>query len=449
MRSKRQSGQIIVVAVGVLVLLLILVPALVRLVATESRWTVRDKRDATAFYLAETGVERGYWKLQDDPDYFAQLASAPISGYDFDALYADMPSTAAPSGVYAIKLSSYSLFGTPITPLFERVITAAARESFRQETATVELVVQMPGLMHAPLQARNVGLTGGGEVHWGPILAMSSMTLSGGAINRWPRKYARASINGGPQNTDLSPAQPNYDTDNPAPHSEFWSYNEPPGVPDPPSIDLAYYRGLAQCSTCAAAAGYPGGAYYYTSNIVVSNAKDTQPAVRFAEANLKFTGCVATMGVMISLGQLNFAGGPCNTGQAPPGRYPQTVPIPSSAWLDYRKIDTSAAGEYPGDIGGPGSSGVSPTYVFGAPADTNTSAQLTITHHGFLFAGSTWSGTGGTVIVGTVLAPVDDGAGAGGVSIYYQDNIAIKGFQDLRFTRLRWSRMPAYWPPGL
>lgn len=445
---KDRSGQVMVALIGLIVMLLIVVPWLVSMTVSESKQTIRAKRDTTAYYLAEAGIERGYWKLQEDPDYWEHLASATIAGYNFDFAYADVPSTAAPAGTYTVRLASYTLAGGPVPIQTQRVITAAGRDKDGRETATIDLIVQVPGIIRAPLQAYGVGVAGTGRIHWGPILSMSSMSFVGASVLRWPRKYARGQITAGPFNTDTNPAQPNFDTDNPNPHSEFWSFNEPPGVPDPPVIDLPYYKYLAQCATCAIAAGFPGGGIYYSTNIVVSNQKDTGLTVRYAEGTLKFTGCVATMGVIIAIQHLHFQGGACNVGQAPPGRYPHTVSIPDSAWMEYRKIDTAAAGEYPGDMGGPGSSGLSSNYTFGA-ADSNNSSSLTISHYGFAYSVTSWQGTGGTVIVGAVLAPIDAGGGAGGVKIYYQDDLGIRGTATGKYDRVNWDRRPGYWPPGL
>lgn len=444
-----KKGQVVIVVIAILVLLMIVVPAVVRTVMSESRWTVREKRVSQAEYLAEAGIERGLWLMQSDEGYWDLLLSSAIPGYSFDAVYRDVPSTGAVVGAYAIRLSTGSMFGTPVAAGTQRVITAVGRDESSAEVATIELLIQTPGVVRAPLIAQTVSVVGTGEVHWGPILSLSSLTLSGAAIERFPRKFARGQIAAGPNNTDLDPAQPNYDTDNPNPHTEFWSFNEPPGVPDPPTVDLPFYKYLAQCSSCAVAAGFPGGGYYYPANIVVSNAKDTQLTVRYAEGTLKFTGCVATMGVTISHGHLNFNGGACNVAQAPVGRYPQTVNIPDSAWLEYRKIDTAAGGQYPGDLGGPGSGGLSPTYTFGAGSNTNSQATLTMSHFGLVYAVSTWGGAGGTVIVGAVMAPSDTGAGAGGVRIYYQDDLNIRGTPGTGFDRVLWDRKPAYWPPGL
>lgn len=446
MPTDNERGQAIFAAIALVLVLLIVVPALVSMVVTESRWTVREKQVSSAYYLAEAGIERGFWKLQDEPTSFDLLSSATIAGYDFDVAYADVPSTSAPAGVYTVRLSSYSVFGSSVSPQVHRVITASGRDK-AGETATIELLVQPPGVVRAPFLAQVVGMSGNGRIHWGPVMSLSSMSFVGASVLRWPRKYARGAISAGPNNTDLDPAQPNYDTDNPA-HSEFWSFNEPPGVPDPPTVDIAYYRALAQCSSCAVAAGYPGGGVYFASNTVISNQKDLQPRVRFAEGTLKFTGCVATMGVTISMGYLDLAGGACNVGQIP-GRYPQTVNIPDSAWMDYRKIDTAASGEYPGDLGGPGSGGLSPTYTFGAGSNTNTQTTLTMSHFGFLYALANWRGIGGTVIVGAVMAPNDDGTGSGGVRIYYQDDLNIRGGGGTQYQRATWDRKPAYWPPGL
>ncbi len=423
-------------------------------VMNENKWTVKEKKSSTAYYLAEAGIERGYWTLESNPSYFSTLSTSSIAGYRFDQAYSDIPSTGTSSlGSYCILLSSYSLFGTSIGSS-QRVITASGRDNDKKEIRTIEMVIQTPGTLNGAIQASGVQLSGGGKVHWGPLISAAGMTFNGGSQVRYPRKFMRLGITSLAGNTDNNPAEPNYDTDNPNPHTEFWSYNEPPGVPDAPTIDTNYYRNLAQYSTAAVTAGFAGGGQYYsgvgTTNI--ANEKDLTDTVYYSEGTLKFTGCVATRGVIVAVGAVIFTGGPCNTGQIP-GRYPQIVSIPTGAWQEYQKIDTAASNEYPGDTGGPGTSGLNPTYTFGAAANSNIQTTETISHYGFIYAGGgspSWNASGGTIVVGAVLAPNDDGSGSGGSTIYYQDNMTIQvSGTSGSYTRSTWHQKPAYWPDGL
>ena len=455
MRYRRPSkrGQTLVIALGVMLVLLIMVPVMVTVIMNENRWAVASKKGTTAFYLAEAGIDRGYWKMKESGAYWTELNTSHIAGYDFDQAYTDVPSTGTASlGTYAVMCSTYSLFGTALTA-DQRVITASGRDKDGKQIRTIQLIIEKSPGVSAAMRASGLAFSGGAVIHWGPVQADTTLILSGGACVRYPRKYTKLGIDksgmAGTCIEDLNPAQPNYDTDNPNPHTEFWTYNEPPGVPTAPAINLPYYKNLAMYSTAAVAAGYPGGGAYYAANQTLNNPKDSLRMVRYGEGNIRLQGQVCTWGVIISMTDVNFAGNQCTVGQAPLGRYPHIVFTPSGAWQEYTKVDTAAAGDYPGDTGGPGSAGLNATYTFGAAADTNIQAQATISHEGFVYSGGPFSAGGGSLIVGAVLAPNDPGGGAGGVSIYYQDNLDIKITGSADFYRSTWRQTLPYWPAGL
>jgi len=465
-RPADTKGQTLLAALGIMLVLLLIVPAMVMMVVNEGRWTIKNKKSTTAYYLAEAGIDRGYWKVLENQDYWALLASDTIAGYDFDQAYSDVPSTGTASlGTYCIKLSSYSLFGTPVATN-QRVITASGRDNAAKEIRTIELLLEKPPGVSGAIHAQKIGFSGGGRVHWGPMISLQDITLSGAAVVRYPRKYAKLKIQPQPP-FDENAAAPNYDTDSPNPHTEFWSYNEPPGVPNPPPVDLPYYKNLALYSTAAVAAGYGGGQYYSnTGNF--SNLKDTQTWVRYTENDFKFTGGTLVRGVVIAINTVEFSGGPANKGtDACPGGapstvnrtycdaglspfYPRTVNIPAGAWQEYQKIDTAAAGEYPGDQGGPGSPGLNATYIFGAASDTNLQTQSTLScNECFIYAGNDFKATGGSTFAGAVLAPNNAGLGSGGAIIYYQDTLNIKMTGGSAMYRKPWRQVIPYWPGGL
>ena len=64
MINRAHSGQILIGAILVLLVLAILTPALVYLVQYETRTAVKQKRSTTAFYAAEAGVDRAIWMLR-------------------------------------------------------------------------------------------------------------------------------------------------------------------------------------------------------------------------------------------------------------------------------------------------------------------------------------------------------------------------------------------------
>jgi len=63
--KQNESGQMLAIALGIVLLLLIIVPNLVKMVQTESRQTDKQRKSTIAFNIAETAVERGMWKLKE------------------------------------------------------------------------------------------------------------------------------------------------------------------------------------------------------------------------------------------------------------------------------------------------------------------------------------------------------------------------------------------------
>ena len=76
-----RRGQILVGAILLMLMLLIMVPAMVQWVQQESRLSVKDRKATTAFNLAETAVDRGYWKAKSSTGTIAQtMAGMSLAG---------------------------------------------------------------------------------------------------------------------------------------------------------------------------------------------------------------------------------------------------------------------------------------------------------------------------------------------------------------------------------
>ena len=97
-----RRGQFIVGAVVFLAVLLIIIQAMVFYARKEIDWTVKEKSSVTAFYLAESGVNRAVWMLKGWSGAFDDVLQngSPV-GYRDDVLYADVP-----GGSYRIKMTS-------------------------------------------------------------------------------------------------------------------------------------------------------------------------------------------------------------------------------------------------------------------------------------------------------------------------------------------------------
>ena len=95
-------------------------------------------------------------------------------------------------------------------------------------------------------------------------MSVDTMELSGSSNQLYPRKYSRSSIEAsgsyGDRDTNASPSNKGPQSD---PYTEWWSYNEPPGVPAPPLPTISYYRQKAVDQ-----------GYYYSTNQNISNLVD-------------------------------------------------------------------------------------------------------------------------------------------------------------------------------
>src|SRR5262249_37922343 len=108
---RKTSGQVILGAIVLLLVLAILVPALIVYVQNESKWTVKEQRTTRAFQLAESAVERGFQQVIQSTTVWASIqAGSTLSNYNFDYSYTDLP-----GGTYEIRVTSSGTQGAAIT----------------------------------------------------------------------------------------------------------------------------------------------------------------------------------------------------------------------------------------------------------------------------------------------------------------------------------------------
>jgi hypothetical protein len=97
----RLSGQILVGATLLILMLLILIPLLIQWSQDESRWAVKDQQTTTTFNLAEGAVDRGMWKLKSATSTWAAAAAGTvIAGYNLDVVYQDIVGALYPTPVF-------------------------------------------------------------------------------------------------------------------------------------------------------------------------------------------------------------------------------------------------------------------------------------------------------------------------------------------------------------
>lgn len=291
-------------------------------------------------------------------------------------------------------------------------------------------------------------------VHWGPIVALGDMKLGKKNNKYWmsyPRKIATGNIKGRDQN---KADPPNTDGE------EWWSYDD--RVPAPPSIDFDYYRKVAKGEISDP--NFPGGGIYHTkgngSNCVPShgvrsgknedkNEKDDNEnhwlvdqvdtygrpkCYFFDDVNCKITGNTYIEGhVIVFNKKLIVKEGIRHHSQ---GQY--TTTVPPQAWKEYKKIDTSASGEYPADTG---LNSVASNYSF--------TGSNPVTVKGLLYATKEVQLKGSANVHGVVIVgkrfKFD---GSGNAQVFYDHKLKIKP-TEVSLVQEQYNEIKAEWPSGL
>jgi hypothetical protein len=236
--DNRSSGQMVVGAIAVLLIVAIFMPLVINFIRDESRWAVKQKRTTSAFHLAEAGIDRGVWKLtESEAAWNTAAAGAPIAGYNDDLEYTDVP-----GGVYKIHFSTTGLPGRVM-------VTAKGRDASDAEVRAVQAVFSKQIYDGATVLKNLGGITIITQVHWGPMVSFGNMDLPPLLVGYYPRKYAKGFIS--PRDAD--PAPPNTDG------LEYWAYDSTLG--DPPQVDLNYYKTLALASKVHTDSSAHGGQY--------------------------------------------------------------------------------------------------------------------------------------------------------------------------------------------
>lgn len=423
------SGQILVGAIMLLLILAILVPVMVMYVRNEARWTVKQQKNTSAFHLAEAATERGYWKIIQST---AIVNSIPVAGYKFDMSYSDIP-----GGTYAVNIGSDSSKNI--------IITGVGRDALGREVRAVE-VIYAPGAS-ATDSMFSVGINeiiGSENIEWGPIYTKSN--LSGNAPT-WPRLYASGTIPtycpscaGTPPCTDSV---------------HYWccSCNT---VKELPPIDFAYYKALAQgygtapagCNTTTSGGSDP--TYYKSSGGFFRGCQDTSGKVYYVEdSDITFEPGGGVKNFIRGTVILAKASTIHIQGSAGSGSYTASVPpyawreygLNATTWAHYRTVfDPAAPATFPGING---------TYQSTA---TYTFAGSNVIVQGFVYDGGDidLSGGGSTIVHGS-LYTASGITGNGNFTLYY-DTAATAGLKltATSYTRTSWKDKPSQgWPSGL
>lgn len=406
--SRGQAMMALVMVVGVVAM--IFVASVVYKSTTAGKSSVQSSKSISAYELANAAVQKGIWALNLNSDNWNVVGSGgSIPGYDGSTVYTDIP-----GGKYKITITSGATAD-------DRVIVAYAKDNsptpqFRGLKVTLsKATAQFGAVMGYKIHFKKTT-----KVHWGPVYAYDSINLEGKSRLYYPQLYSMGKIT----NRDTNPALPNTDG------LQWWSYNFAPGLPSWPNVDFEYYKALAKAQGTYYAKGDRGSHVKHADDkdgelddndkddddeYSYTNIIDTQPYVRFFDTGVKARfkgGNNLLRGVIIAMDNVEFKDGPASVAAVNakyaasglPNYYPRVETIPANAWKQYQKIDTSSAGDYPGDVGGPGASGQNATYTFGSNITNNTNTTAPIHFEGFLYSGAVIKLHRGGNVVGVVMS---------------------------------------------
>lgn len=405
-RPKRsgEGGQVLAGVVLLMLVLLIIVPAMVQWVRNDTKMSVKDRKATIAFNLAQAGLDRAYWKLKGSTTTWANaLAGIPLGGYSFDQPYTDVD-----GGVYRISITSGPTSQT-VTVISE------GRDMLKKEKRAIKAVYTNLTIPGAIISGAGINESGSSVVHWGPMLAMTNIVLTGSAAtNHFPRKLSKQvvlpfDVNGlTPPNTD---------------NLEWWSNYD---VPELPIFDFAALRSSAAATNTLNCDGNVVGAHVNhvgcnsaCVNCSVQNMYKDQYYNRgyvwYWDNNVSWSGQNGVKGTIIVRGNLSIAG--------TDNFIPAAMNVPANAWQEYMKFDTAASDEYPGDTGYRSNPA---TYVLGSCGNTceggMSGGDLGI--EGFAYVGGTINMTGDSDVHGALW--VEQGwAGGGNVMIFYDDTLTL------------------------
>jgi len=404
--ASRRRGFVLPTVVLAFIFLMIIIPVMVKWVQEDTRISTKDQLSTAAFNLAEAAVDRGYWKVKSSTGtFYGIMAGTVVPGYAFDQTYSDVA-----GGTYRVSLSS--------GPGEYEVTILGEGRTRSGETRAIKAIYQNTSVPGAVIAGGMFDAFGASTVHWGPVMAMSNISVTGSALNvHHPRKLSKQVVE--PYDNSIDP--PNTDG------LEWWSDYD---VPELPQFDFTTMRSSAAASGTLNCDGTPKASNGFVtpcgSTCVNCAVNKINLDVRYNKdyiwywdnsVTLNNTG---TRGTFIVRGDLSILG---SANYNPGNLHPH-----SEAWMEYQKLDTASSGEYPADIG---LSSNSVTYALGS----------NLGMYGFVYVGGDYAQNGGSDIYGALWV-VGDFTGHGNTVIYYDSQLRLPTL-NVVLTRKSWEETPA------
>jgi hypothetical protein len=393
---KNENGFTLMMAITIILVLAIAVPSIVSLVRQETKETVRNQRSATAFNLAEAGIDQGIWKLQESVDVWnAAKAATPITGYTGTTTYS-LTFASGDGGLYSVRFSSGPIAG-------EVTVTAKGRDSSTQEIRSIVAVVEESAEGEFAIQAKNTSSFGAStNVEWGPVIGRTS-------IDTGSKPHPRMMSAG-----NVTPNDTNGSTDPNTDNIQWWSYKQ--DLPSDPDIDLSSYKTLAQGYGTSADADC--GSYYKTGNFTFRGCTDSGGKVFYVEGNCAFqsgSGGNYIKGDVICTGDFSITG---NGG----GYYVANASVPSVAWKEYGNDWTFYKTTY--DPTCPHATYAAAVAADYAPTGLTYSTERLI--HGFIYTGGSQGLTGGgnARLIGALYSANNTSMTTSNCTLYFDPDVA-------------------------
>jgi len=434
-RSNR-SGQIFFVGLLLVVITLFLAFS-VNFVRTDSKATVSFKKKTTAFHLAEAGIDKGFWKLQETSAIWDSVETTPIPGYNFDVIYTDID-----GGEYTVRISP----DPGPNPTDKRVIESSGRTEDGQTVRSIVAVYERPPFEAGIWTKGGLWMTGNARIHWGPMKSLTYIELTGAVRDeKFPRKYAKYDIIG----IDSDPSGVNFG-DIPG-QEHWWSFYD---VSDPPTINFTILKDSAIANDTCFGLGTPqcpGGDQVWNN---ASPGSVTCPGgcpnggafadhfdeglFWYFEKNLELRGQKYIKGTIIVMGDLVLRGG------GDSGPMPVTPPI--NAWQEYPE-ETTVESEFPADAG---DKFINAGFNFGVVGCgvLKDCVDEDISIWGFVYVVNQFSARGSDVVVGSLMANIMEAQGGGTIDIYFDPDtmVNVPLIFPIDYTRVEWREVVEGWP---
>ncbi len=269
-------GQIMILAVGIVLVLAILTPLMVHLVQRESAWSVKSVRSAKTSSLVQAALQKAEWRMSTNNEFYAQAASGTvIQGYNNDEVFTDIA-----DGEYKVRLTT-----GPLANQFTMLVTA--RDKSTNEIQGIQAVYANSGVQGAFYNDGTCNVNSDMIVHWAPVRRKGNMNVSSTSpygARHFPRKFSDYQISVIPGVT--------FNALNLTDNVEFWIL--PTSVGPDPIPDFNYYKDKAMKSVVPTVTA--NGKLFTTVN-GIAEANPAGSGLFLKSRNLGFTSVGANFGV--------------------------------------------------------------------------------------------------------------------------------------------------------